>query len=157
MKLILKLLIKATLPMLIMFGVIGYMVYLKGGDPMAMYRLVLGNIGAQSSEMGQNAQDQVSATLSQLRGVLPGDDSESGSTPTILYRWVDEDGITQFTQEPPVHVEATRLSINPDTNLMQSPNRSAESLQPEQTEPGLDQEALPGIGGVMANISGAAQ
>ena len=66
---------------------------------------------------------------------------------TQLYRWVDENGVTQFSQQPPAEDQYQRLQVKPAPelgtgSLAPAPDASAEE-QTEATEPAAAPQPTP--------------
>lgn len=66
---------------------------------------------------------------------------------TQLYRWVDENGVTQFSQQPPAEDQYQRLQVKPAPelgtgSLAPAPDASAEE-QTEATEPAAAAQPTP--------------
>ena len=45
---------------------------------------------------------------------------------TQMYRWVDENGVTQFSQQPPAEDQYQRMQIKPAPELPQPPSADDE-------------------------------
>ena len=66
---------------------------------------------------------------------------------TQMYRWVDENGVTQFSQQPPAEDQYQRLQVKPAPelgtgSLAPAPDASAEE-QTEATEPAAAPQPTP--------------
>lgn len=108
-KIILKLLLKAIFPIVMVAGIASYGLYLKGGDPMKMWSTVGNRIAGSIRESGAN-------TAQSIRSLSPvGEGSQSNTT---VYSWVDGSGTTHFGSYPPPGVTARTMSINSNVNVV---------------------------------------
>jgi len=141
-KLILKILLKATIPLVMVVGVMSYGMYSRGGDPAALFSKLLGNSIQSAKSSVQGAGDAIQA-------VKPGSSSGS-SNKTTVYKWVDANGVTQFGSRPPDGVAATSMTLKNNTNVMQAQKPLPDMTAEKQTQPGMgpDGEALPGVAGM---------
>lgn len=155
-KLVLKLLFKACLPLVAVAGILSYGLYLKGGDPMKMWSSVAsritGSIGQSTANTAQSFQN-----LSPI--------GEGSQNSTTVYSWVDANGTTHFGSQPPPGIQAKTLNINSSRNVVaptyapaRTPNRSISAsastprtVQTTSTDSGSD-ENLPGMAGMKLPI-----
>jgi len=140
-KLIFKILLKATVPVVAVVGLMSYGMYMKGGDPGAMFKKLVGNSiqSAKSSVQGAGNSLQSASPVA-----LPG-------SKTTVYQWVDEYGVTQFGSKPPEGVASSAKTYDNNANLMAGvPKPQAAELAPPGTaaDQGLDGENLPGVAGM---------
>jgi len=138
-KLILKLLLKATIPLVIIAGVVSYGLYMRGGDPAGLFKKLAGNSiqSAKSSILGAGD------TLESISPVsLPGGK-------TTVYQWVDENGNTQFGSTPPSGIDATAKTYNNNANLMAgTPTQKRHDPTKQLPRLGPDGQPLPGMAGM---------
>ena len=134
---IFKLLFKAMLPIVAMVGIISYGMYMKGGDPAGMFRLVLGNTIQTAKSSVQNAGDALPTVGS----------STSSNHKTTVYQWVDEYGVTQFGSRPPPGVAAAEKTFNNNSNVMDSVKPLPAPTTTASSSSDIDENNLPGIAG----------
>ncbi len=116
-----KLLLKATFPLLIIAGLFTYGVYMKGGDPSAMWKNAGSGIATQFGSLFSGVKEdagRAAATVSRaaeggLGAVAPG-----ASSSRKVLTWRDENGVTHFGTVAPVGVQSTTVSVNPDQNVL---------------------------------------
>ncbi len=122
-KMILKLLLKATVPLVLMAGVSVYMLSSKGIDPMVLVKQMLPSGGVDVSGALGNARDLVSTSTAKVTG-----GESSSRQKDTLYRWKDENGVTQFSNVPPVGKNGVAtFEVNPNQNVVASmPEKPAE-------------------------------
>ncbi len=145
-KMVLKMLFKATIPLLLVVGVSSYGMYMRGGDPLGMARLVLG--GAF-----QSAKSSVQDAGESIQSVAPG---SVASSKTTVYKWVDENGNTQFGSAPPEGMAAEAKTYNNNANLMTATKVQRRSSNDDQPATGMgeDGQPLPGVAGMNLPTSG---
>lgn len=142
MKLVLKILLKASIPIVCLVGVMSYGMYMRGGDPGAsLKQMVGGSI--------QSVKSSVSEAGDSLQSVSP---VKSASNKTTVYKWVDANGVTQFGSAPPNGVTAKSLTYDNNANIMdaQKPVPSVQAASDAQTQPGVlpNGERMPGVAGM---------
>ena len=119
-----KLLLKATIPFVIIAGVISYGMYSKGGDPMAMWKGFGSGISEQLAGMFSNAKDDASNVAGAVADVANGGTMGSvaaklgASKRTQVFSWKDANGVTNYGTVAPAGANSTELSINPNRNVM---------------------------------------
>ncbi len=143
-KLIAKLLLKAMIPLVLVVGFMSYTLYMKGGDPGAIFGNVFNNAL-------QSAKSSVQDAGQSVREVADPDSSK-----TTVYKWVDANGVTQFGSRPPVSGNAKTLTIDNNANTFaaqkplkrhqQQPQRQQNQLSSEDL--GMGDQALPGVAGM---------
>ena len=117
-RMIVRLLFKACLSLGLLLGVVSYGHYLAGGDPGAVWGRVAGG-----------ALDGVTDSLSELRGkaraaaaavpsAVPGGDAGGDSRRDSVWTWRDADGVLHYASAPPAGTDATRLTVDPDVNVL---------------------------------------
>ncbi len=138
-KMILKLLLKATIPVVIIAGVMSYGMYMRGGDPAGLIRQLVGNSMQSAKSSIQGAGDSL-GSLSPV--ALPG-------SKTTVYQWVDENGNTQFGSAPPKGINASAKTYNNNANLMAG-TPAQKQPNPTEQQPNLspDGQPLPGVAGM---------
>ena len=151
-KMILKLLFKATLPLVAIAGVLSYGLYLKGGDPMKMWSTVGNRLAGSIRESGAN-------TIQSVQSLNPV--GQGSQTNTTVYTWVDENGTTHFGSNPPPGVAARSMTIRTNRGEV-APNHSAQqnssssstgqSVQTSSTN-SENNENLPGAAGMKLPIN----
>ncbi len=144
-KLVLKLLLKATVPLIAVAGVLSYGLYLKGGDPMAMWSKV-------GSKMMGSMRESGTRTAQSVQSLSPV--GQASSTKKTVYSWVDASGTTHYGSNPPPGVTARALTIRSSSSTVAPPpvpQPSAHSIPTGGSASGLD-ENLPGMAGVKLPI-----
>lgn len=93
-----KLVIKATFMVLVFMGVSQYFVYIMTGkSPLENFKM--------PSFSASDLKEDVSNLA-------------TGGKQTV-YKWVDENGVTQYTAEPPPDQAATSVELDPNANIIQ--------------------------------------
>jgi len=70
-KIILKMLLKATIPVVIIAGVMSYGMYMRGGDPAGLFRQLAGNSARRPCTNGWMRTATHNLDLPRLRGFKP--------------------------------------------------------------------------------------
>ena len=123
-KLIGKLLLKATVPLLIVAGLFTYGLYSRGGDPMAMWKGFGSGVMDQMASLFSNVKDDASNAADMVADVVNvspgGSDSAQtgGSKRTQVFTWKDANGVTHYSTIAPTDADSTKISVNPNTNVM---------------------------------------
>ncbi len=111
-----KLIIKATLVVIVALGLSNYGLYLTTGK-------------SPLSEFSFNL-PFTSSSFQDLKPELP-------LANDTAYKWTDENGVVHYSTEPPANVaKAERIEVDPNTNLIQG----VEVPQPETSAPESAQE-----------------
>ncbi|MFK8078566.1 MAG: DUF4124 domain-containing protein, partial [Granulosicoccus sp.] len=121
-----KLLLKATIPLLLIAGMFTYGVYMKGGDPSAMWKNAGSGVVAQFGSLFSGLKEdagRAAATVSRaaeggLGAVVPGAFAPGTSSSRKVMTWKDDNGVTHFGTVAPVGVQSTSVSVNPDQNVL---------------------------------------
>ncbi|WP_158070138.1 DUF4124 domain-containing protein [Motiliproteus sp. MSK22-1] len=114
---------KVVLLVLVVLGAGNYLVYWQTGTLAFDYRkLSFANIVEEVRNFSLQLPD---ISLDTQKGMTnKSDDSENArgsKTKDKIYKWVDENGVTQLSSTPPpVGQEAQLLLIDPDTNVIQN-------------------------------------
>lgn len=137
-KMVFKILLKATVPLVCVIGITSYGLYARGGDPGALFSKLVGN-------SIQSAKSSVQGAGDSLQSVSP---IKSASSKTKVYKWVDEYGVTQFGSAPPEGVQATSKTYNNNANLMAAQKPVQQELEQPAAALGPDGEPLPGMAGM---------
>ena len=152
-RLVLKILFKACLPLVAVFGIISYMFYLQGGDPGAVFSKVMGGIAGKARQSVQQAGQS-------LDSIKPDEESSISE----VHTWVDEYGVTHYSSSAPINGQSQTLRINSNANVVASTQkRKAESASetgsgselgsgPTQTG-GLKGLTIPGSGGLKMPVN----
>lgn len=112
-RLVVKLLFKACVPLVAVAGVMTYGVYLKGGDPAGLWKNVASGALGTAGDMVSKAKTDVTTVAGNLSG-----DKQSAGRNTDVFTWKDDDGVTHFGTSRPEGTQATKLSVNPDVNIV---------------------------------------
>lgn len=144
-KMILKMLLKACVPLAIIIGFSSYVLYTKGGDPGAIFAKIGGGIFSQAKDSVQSAGQSIDS-MSPL--------GEHKST-TEVFKWVDQNGVTHFSTTPPIDYETTSIKVNPNRNVVSAtPVEEFDKYDAQvadkmnETLEGLPDESLPGAAGM---------
>ncbi len=117
-RLVVKLLFKACVPLIAVTGVMTYGVYLRGGDPAAMWKHVasgaFGQVGATLSKAKNDAVG-VAGDLASNTG-LSSNSSRSGTTQ--VFTWKDAQGVTHFGTSAPDDAIASTVTVDPNVNVV---------------------------------------
>ncbi len=117
-KMILKLLFKASVPLVLIAGVSFYMLSSKGIDPVALVKQALPAQGVSVSGAFGDARDLVSSGANIVSGAAG---SSSIGPKDTLYRWKDENGVTQFSNVAPNKpTGVSTIVVNPNQNVIAS-------------------------------------
>ncbi len=142
---VLKLLFKATLPLVAVVGVASYGLYFNGGDPAAIFTKIFG----KSLEKATLSAKGAGSSLKSLNS------SSSESTNTQLFTWKDESGVTHFSSMDPDNGTANSIRVNGNRNVVAAvpigqPQIEAPSANGQQQTAmeGLPDERLPGAAGM---------
>ena len=136
-----KLLLKATFPLLIIAGLFTYGVYMKGGDPAAMWKTAGSGVVAQFGSLFSGVKEdagRAAATVSRVAEGGLGVATPGASSSRKVMTWKDENGVTHFGAVAPVGVRSTTVSVNPDQNVL-APVKVTEvpkAVQKKTTESG---------------------
>jgi len=158
LRLVGKLLLKATVPLVAVAGVLSYGSYLRGGDPAALWR------GAADSSLAQvqkvfaglksdasQAAGAVSSTTQGLTAGLTGSD-HNGSDDGLatVFTWQDAQGVKHYSTVKPDHVRASTVTVDPNVNVLAPVRRQPTARQPGTAEVG---GSLPGVAGQVLSTS----
>ena len=120
-RLVAKLLFKASLPLILLVGALSYGLYMQGGDPGAVLRSVAGNAMKSVTSAARNATNSVTGSLEgSLDTLKPGDVVEGGKAISEFYTWVDENGVTHYSSEPPADRSTDTVTVDANTNIIVS-------------------------------------
>ena len=124
---------------MIIAGVMSYGMYMRGGDPAGVFKKLVGN-SVQSVQSSIHGAADSLASLSPM--ALP-------SSKTTVYKWVDENGDTQFGSTPPEGIQATAKTYSNKANLMGGTPVQKESVaSAPSARAGPDGQPLPGVAGL---------
>ncbi|PCK02945.1 MAG: hypothetical protein COA42_21605 [Alteromonadaceae bacterium] len=100
-----KLIIKVVFMVVFMVGLTSYMTYVQTGK--------------SPFDFSNMSAPDISLNADSIKGLLPsGGGAESGKD--VFYKWVDDDGLTQYTQvPPPEHIKAEVIALDPNMNVIQ--------------------------------------
>jgi len=145
-KLIFKLLFKATIPIVCVIGVMSYGFYMKGGDPGAVFAKIV-------DKTVQNAKSSVKSAGSSVQSAAP---VKAASSKTTVYQWKDENGVTVFGERAPDDMASKTLVINNNENVVSA--HKPRAPEPEAQELGAanlgpDGKPLPGMAGMNLPVS----
>ena len=118
-RLVLKLLLKACVPLVAVVGIMSYMLYLQGGDPGAVFSKITAGIGGKARDSVKQAGQSFDSLSS----------NTTSSSPSVseVHTWVDEYGVTHYSTSAPADGQSEMLRLNPNANVVASvPTREPE-------------------------------
>jgi len=125
-RLVARILFKASVPLLAIAGVLTYGVYLRGGDPAALWGSVAERGLAQFDKLFAGVQDDASRAADAIGRSAAGLSSSPDSAGrTTVFTWQDADGLTHYSTERPDGVMAGTVSVDPNVNVL-APVRAPE-------------------------------
>lgn len=93
-----KIIVKVLIIVALVLGLANYLSYVKTGKGL----IDVNDISAVN----------ISFDISRLKGLLPSD-GDTKTSKGVLYKWVDADGLTQYTQElPPKNTVAEKILLD---------------------------------------------
>lgn len=119
-RMIARLLLKVGLSLGILLGIASYAHYLMGGDPGALWRRVAGGAIDGAADSFGELRGRVRAPVAALAG--GGADTPRRDS---LWTWRDANGVTHYASERPAGVDAARITVDPDVNVL-APTRAPE-------------------------------
>lgn len=150
-RLVARLLFKACVPLVAIAGVLTYGVYLRGGDPSAMWSSVVERGLGQFDKLFANVQDDTSRAVGAItRGVNSVAAEHQAGALTQVFTWKDDDGVTHYSTSLPDGVVAGTVMVDPNVNVL-APVRAPVSLStgdsPGEASTEDSAERLPGVAG----------
>ncbi len=131
--LIFRLLLKAMVPLSIVLGIVFYMSYLNGRDPLAMFGNLFGKVQMAITEAGD-------AVVSMPDAV---DTAMEGQTRTF-HKWQDAAGAWHYGENPPADARSlTAISLSltdnvvPSTGVGEPQEKEGDREQPQLETPNL--------------------
>lgn len=140
-----KYLIKTLLSMAIMIGISSYLLYLRTGQtpwgllgihsvsdltraatPELNLQQLADQALRQAGTLTDTARDKV-ADITDAEILKP-------AAPQQVYRWVDEQGVTHFSEMPPEGVAADTIALAPDRNLIRGTPETSEPRPPTDAD-----------------------
>lgn len=132
---------KSLLMMALMLGVSSYLLYLRTGHtPWSLLGIHSWQDLTRKAAPEMNVQQlseqvvrKVQALGDEAAAVLP-DSLPAALTPEPrepqrVYRWVDAQGVTHFSETPPAGVSADTVLLSPDRNVIQSAGKQPDTDQ----------------------------
>ena len=129
--LIVKWLVKSLASMVLMFGVSGYLLYLTSGQTPwgwlghntagSFFQSLLPVVDVNDAK--QAVQQKLTSVETAVSQYVPSeawgvDDASDVRDQQKIYRWVDKDGVTHFSETPPVEGQSEQVGLPPLVNLM---------------------------------------
>lgn len=151
-RLVAKLLFKASLPLIALAGVFTYGVYMRGGDPAAMWAGVASKGIAQVSSLFSGVRDDAGRAVGAVSSTL-GSSGSVGSEQTHVFTWQDAEGVTHYSTTAPEDIEAKTVTVNPNVNILapvRAPLRQPQSGETDVSTAGLPR-SIPGVNRVRTN------
>lgn len=100
-----KLIVKIVFMVAFMVGLTSYMTYVQTGK--------------SPFNFDDISAPDISLDADSIKGLLPSGGG-GGSDKDVFYKWVDDDGLMQYTQvPPPEHIQAEVISLDPNMNVIQ--------------------------------------
>lgn len=121
LRILAKLLFKATIPLFLIAGIFTYGYYMKGGDPASLWAGAGSGVMKQLSSLFSGVKDDASraaASVSQVAGDGLGAVNSDKSVNRKVYTWTDADGVTHYSSVAPNGTQSATVSVNPDQNVM---------------------------------------
>ncbi|MGQ7847871.1 DUF4124 domain-containing protein [Granulosicoccus sp. 3-233] len=154
-RLVAKILLKACVPLLAIAGVLSYGVYLRGGDPAALWQSVAARSLDQFDKLFAGVRDDASRAAGAIgrsaAGVATASEAEGRTT---VFTWKDADGVTHYSTVRPQGVAAGTVSVDPNVNVLAPvrpavPEPAIESASSTSREAVTEDSAatLPGVAG----------
>ena len=110
-----KIIIKVVIIAALILGISNYMAYVKTGKTLF--------------DVSKLSMPDISFNTNDIKDSLSLQDGKN-----TLYKWVDADGKTQYSQTPPAEkITAQKITVDPNTNVVQAV-KVREVDEPEQTE-----------------------
>lgn len=145
-----KYLIKTLVSMAIMIGISSYLLYLRTGQTpwsllgihsvsdlqrAATPELNLQQLADQALRKAGNLTDSAKSKVADIT------DAEilKPAAPQQVYRWVDAQGVTHFSEQPPEGVTSVPVTLRPDRNVIQGLPQ-AEADNPENPPQAIQQQ-----------------
>jgi len=159
LRLLLKIGFKAFLPLAATLGIIFYMGYMNGGDPMSTARKVLAQTGGGAATSQPSAMERMKGSVTGTFDTIMGKTRESvasikrssgpeasaalpsGQASSGVYRWEDSTGTTHYGSNPPADAQNVRpvaLRSNP------APSATSATSANNDAVPGMPGVNLPG-------------
>lgn len=166
---LLKIGFKATLPLAATAGLVGYMMYMNGADPVATASKLVsegsngaiqvpastssqGIPGQVATSFGESVNATFNATLGKARETMARVGSQSSSRSAngapqargpVAYRWRDSSGGVQFGTHPPADAtEVKEVSLTPANGSAAPKAQAAKPAALQQLPRGLDHSEL---------------
>ncbi len=111
-RLVLKLLLKACVPLIAVVGVMSYLLYLQGGDPAAVFSKITSGISGKARDSVQQA--------GQSFGSLKSSTASTSSSVGEVHTWVDEHGVTHYSTSAREDGDSETVRLNPNANVVAS-------------------------------------
>ncbi|AFV00743.1 DUF4124 domain-containing protein [Simiduia agarivorans] len=141
---IVKWLFKGLLMSLVMSSIMSYLFYIQTGrTPWSL--LGIHSVADLKPDLSpgasiENLADTVSREARQLADKAGDLVPSAPAQPTQVYRWVDAQGVTHFSETPPAGVDAVAITVDPNQNVIQGlPTESADPV-PTQSLDQLKQQ-----------------
>lgn len=148
---VVKILFKISLPLVAIAGVLTYGVYLRGGDPGALWNSVAQRGLGQFDKLFAGVQTDTSRAVGALANsatAMTGSVEPGGRTQ--VFTWKDASGITHYSTSQPEGIVAGTISVDPNVNVL-APVRAPEP----ESGTGALRTAVPGEqGGELPGVAG---
>lgn len=159
-QLVAKITLKACLPLIAVAGVLSYGVYLRGGDPSALWKNAADSTLGRADSLFSKARDDTARAVTSLSTsavARAGTSAGTASTGTLIFTWRDDNGVTHYSNSAPEDRAASKLIVDPDVNVLAPVSTSVRQVvranrprdagaEPEAAEAEFG-GALPGIAG----------
>ncbi len=154
-RLVARILFKACVPLVAIAGVLTYGVYLRGGDPAALWGSVAERGLAQFDKVFAGVQGDASRAADAIgRSAASMARTPDPAGRTTVFTWQDADGLTHYSTERPEGVMAGTVSVDPNVNVLApvrapEPEPSAAVAASDMAEGAISEPdgRLPGVAG----------
>lgn len=137
-RLVAKLMFKAMVPLIAVAGVFTYGVYMRGGDPAAMWKSMASGGVDRAVAMFSGVQNDASRAVGTLTSAASAENGSGKLERTQVFTWQDADGVTHYSTSEPEHVSAQSMTVNPNVNVV-APVRAPAVARPDTRKRGSDQ------------------
>ena len=118
-----KFVIKVIVLLAIMLGMSNYMMYIMTGK--------------LPFDIGSLKAPDLSLEMPDLEDLNPSKLTGSSSGKSTIYKWVDENGVTVYSESPPPQqIESESITIDPNANIVQA-TKITEKEKSEVTKPSM--------------------
>ncbi|MFK7852837.1 MAG: DUF4124 domain-containing protein [Granulosicoccus sp.] len=139
-RLVAKLSFKAMVPLIAVAGVFTYGVYMRGGDPAAMWKSIASGSVERAVAVFSGVQNDASRAVGTLSSAASAENGSGKLERTQVFTWQDADGVTHYSTSAPEHVSAQTMTVNPNVNVV-APVRAPVIARRDTNERGSGQSS----------------